>query len=112
MSDKINILGTTYTILITDAEHEPRLSNCDGFCDKTSKKVVITLEPKDCNLDDWIVYKNKILRHEIIHAFFFESGLHENLENRAFGVPETIVDWFAVQFPKIKAVFELLGIEE
>ena len=55
---------------------------------------------------------NRILRHEIIHAFLYESGLGFNWEHKPYGHEETMVDWLAIQYPKIKKVFEKLGIEE
>lgn len=106
----INVLGTEYTIHETDEQTEIRLCDCDGFCDKTTKEIYITTPAKDCNLGDWTWYRNKILRHEIIHAFFFESGLHENFECKSWGISETLIDWFAVQFPKMQKVFEELKI--
>lgn len=49
----------------------------------------------------------KQLRHEIIHAFLAESGLQSNYEHyKQFGHEETIVDWFAIQFPKMIKAFE------
>ena len=53
----------------------------------------------------------KQLRHEIIHAFLSESGLSVNFEHCSkFGHEETMVDWIAIQFPKIHKVYEELGI--
>ena len=106
----IDVLGTEYVVVETDQTKDPRLSNCDGFCDKTSKKIVITKKPEDSDLDNWKWYRDKILRHEIIHAFFTESGLQENFESKPYGVSETLVDWFAIQYQKIKKVFDELNI--
>ncbi len=107
---KIDVLGTEYTITETDSQTEPRLCDCDGFCDKTSKEIAVTVKPEDSNLADWQWYRNKVLRHEIIHAFFIESGLQENFENKPWGIMESLVDWFAIQFPKIRKVFDELKI--
>ena len=53
----------------------------------------------------------KQLRHEIVHAFLSESGLQSNLEhNQRFGHEETMVDWIAIQFPKMLEVFKELDI--
>lgn len=105
----INVLGTKYTVAEIDANNDERMCGCDGFCDKTTKEIAIIKKPKDTNLGCWEWYRKKILRHEIIHAFFFESGLHENFENDQFGVSETIVDWVAVQFPKMLEAFKEVG---
>lgn len=48
---------------------------------------------------------DKVLRHEIIHAFLFESGLQENYHNEKWGHDEIMIDWFAIQFPKIQKAF-------
>ena len=108
---RVNILGTKYEILQLGADKDPELRECDGYCDKTIKRIVITTPSADSNLGDFEVYRRKILRHEIIHAFLFESGLHENFTH-AMGHDETYVDWFAAQYPKIKAVFAQAGCDE
>ena len=52
----------------------------------------------------------KQLRHEIIHAFLSESGLDCNFEHlKQFGHEETMVDWIAIQFPKIYEVYKEVG---
>lgn len=108
---KVNILGTQYEILELNAEKDPSLLNCDGYCDHTIKRIVITTRSAACDLGEFEVYRRKILRHEIIHAFLFESGLHGNFTH-AMGHDETYVDWIAAQYPKIKAVFIEAGCDE
>ena len=107
---KVNILGTEYKIKECTVEEDSCLKECDGYCDKTTKTIVITKPTPDCNLGDWEWYRKKVMRHEIIHAFLFESGLHENFEHaKQFGHDETMIDWVAVQFPKMLKVFEKAG---
>jgi hypothetical protein len=49
------------------------------------------------------------LRHEIIHAFLHESGLSgSSVTDVPWAVNEEMVDWFAIQFPKMIKVFEQL----
>lgn len=108
---KINILGTTYTIKELSKEADPILEDCDGYCDKTSKTIVVAKKSSTCNLDDFEWYRRKVMRHEIIHAFLFESGLHENFTHEG-GHDETYVDWIAVQFPKMAEVFKKAGCAE
>ena len=67
---------------------------------------------REIHIKEKLEYPEGIIRHEIIHAFLFESGLGFNVENRPLGQSETMVDWFALQYPKIKKVFEELGVEE
>ena len=105
---KVNILGTEYGIYEQAESEDGNLAECDGYCDKTIKKIVVTKKPNGSTLGDWEVYRNKVLRHEIIHAYLFESGLHENFQMRD-GHDETIIDWMAVQFPKMLKTFEEAG---
>ncbi len=108
---KINILGTEYTVEILKREEDKFLNaERDGYCDKTSKKIVVCKEDESNELDNYDVYLKSILRHEIIHAFLFESGLHENFSHPQFGHEETMIDWFATQSPKIFKTFMELGI--
>lgn len=106
----ISILGTEYTIEELSKEEDRNLLECDGYCDKTTKRIVCIKKYEDCELGNFEEYRKKVLRHEIIHAFHFESGLSENLENKRYGFSETLVDWFAIQSPKMLQVFKELDI--
>ena len=57
---------------------------------------------------DFEVYEKTNLRHELIHAFLFESGLDGNSiwGNGDNDHPEQVVEWLALQFPKILKVFK------
>lgn len=103
---KINILGTEYTI----EEKELQDQEIDGFCDNTLKLIVIRSDNAN-KVGDFIFLQKKVLRHEIIHAFLYESGLQCNWQHfEQFGQDETTVDWFAIQSPKIFKVFQELNI--
>ena len=111
---KAIILGTEYKIFFKDDEEDPRISNLWGFTDFHTKEIVINndieRETNDSckNLKD---FKNKVLRHEILHAFLYESGLRENSNSSiAWAENEEMVDWFAIQFPKILKVYKELNI--
>lgn len=107
----INILGTMYEIHLLDETEDESLDDCDGYCDKTTKKIVVCNKTKDCDLGDFDMYQRKVMRHEIVHAFLFESGLHECWEKKQ-GHDETMVDWIANQFPKMRKAFEEAGCLE
>ena len=89
----VNILGTEY-------------KEIDGYCYYTSREIRI----RDDNvkeLGDFDELMRKQLRHEIIHAFLAESGLQANFEHyKQFGHEETIIDWIAIQFPKMIKAFK------
>lgn len=104
---KINILGTEYSIITGNERKYPKLTDKFGYCDISSKQIVISdmaTEAGDFDaLDNMQVFKNKVTRHEIIHAMLYESGLHECSD---FGMNEEMVDWMAIQAPKLAAVFK------
>ena len=101
----LSVLGTDYRIFpdVPEAE-DPLLKECSGYCDKTSHKIAICEKEEDANLDDYAAYRRRVLRHEIIHAFLFESGLGADSAWHVEGQehPEQTVDWIARQFPKLK----------
>jgi hypothetical protein len=96
---KINILGTEYEVVFSpENEHDPKLSDCSGYMEPYAKKLVVedfTAEKRTVQNPE--LFKKKVLRHEIVHAFLHESGLRES----SWGDNEEIVDWLAYQGPKI-----------
>lgn len=102
----VNILGTEYRIVEEGFKDE----ECDGYCDYTSKEIHIRNDNVN-DVGDFDYLMKKQLRHEIVHAFLSESGLQANYEHyKQFGHEETIVDWFAIQSPKIFKAFQELEI--
>lgn len=106
-SKTINILGSNYTLTVSSKAEEPRLESCDGLCDETVKELLVDNYAEDAG--DQTCKKNlavqirKNKRHEIIHAFLFESGL---AENSSWAQNEEMVDFFAIQFPKLLEAFK------
>lgn len=94
------ILGTPYTLERLSPEQDDMLVECDGYCDDTAKKIVVTNETVSQGraLDDPVLFRKKQIRHEIVHAFLSESGLAENSN---WADDEEIVDWIAMQGPKV-----------
>ena len=59
------------------------------------------------SIGDLNSYTKKVLRHEIIHAFLYESGLWNNSGDvEAWAQSEEMTDWFSIQFPKILRAFQ------
>lgn len=112
---EVNILGTCYRIEHKTPKEDVKLKQVEAYCDYSVKKIVLTKNrtKDDLDLKDLKMINRKILRHEIIHAFMYESGLWENsFEIRAWAQNEEMTDWFAIQLPKIFKVYEDLGILE
>lgn len=102
---KVNILGTCYTIKYKELGAE----GIDGCCDYTSKEIMIRSDNEN-GVNDFRRLQKKQLRHEIIHAYLAESGLQSNFEHaNQWGHEETMIDWIAIQFPKILKTFEKIG---
>lgn len=101
----VNILGTEYII---EEKEEIIKQGADGFCYPYSNKIHI--RPLKNMLDDDNAEEEKekcfkeTLSHECIHAYFRESGLCGYMRD------ETLVDWLAVQFPKMAKTFQELNI--
>ena len=108
LESKIEVLGTQYKIRVSDDISE--FEDCIGWADKTTKEITIfDLDSYDkCNFGDKEKMMRKVLRHEIIHAFMYESGLQESVRWDC----EQMVDWIAIQFPKMKETFKKLDILE
>ena len=107
----VNVLGTEYSIELLTKGQDEYLKQVDGYCDKTSKRIVVReqdeSDKKDVGvIDNYDVYLRTVLRHEILHAFLFESGLRNNFSHPEWGHYETMIDWVAVQFPKILEAFK------
>lgn len=99
----VNVLGTDYNVVAEERHENPLLKANNGYCDPTAKEIIVV---KDFDPDDVEVLKpeevkKQILRHELTHAFLFESGLHIE----CWADNEEIVDWISLQFPKMALVF-------
>lgn len=101
---KVHILGTKYEILRNASiEEYPKLKKCDGYTDQSIKQIVIPEFVKDdMSEEDLEYYTKKVIRHEIIHAFMYESGLDSNSE---YAENEELIDWIAIQFEKLLSTF-------
>ena len=101
---KVNVLGTEYEIITDDSIIS---SGVDGLCKSYNKEIVIRSKGEMlCSEDSKAIkelrYK-EVLRHELVHAFFDESGLDDYSNN------EQLVNWIAVQFPKMLKAFTEAG---
>ncbi len=107
---KVSILGTDYQIIKRKYEEESYFErySCDGYCDGALHQIVICdmkthPNSKDESAEYCTACEKGTLRHEIVHAFFNESGL----QCCAFKVDspwvknEELVDWIAIQGEKI-----------
>lgn len=112
----VNILGTDYNIKIIEPTEEMNKNHWVGLCNSLKKEILLSDLSNRDDLDDLDetqinAYHKETLRHEIIHAFFNESGLQDN--SFSFDGPwaknEEMVDWFAIQLPKIQRALQSVG---
>ena len=104
----LNILGSKWKMKVIPRESDPMFESVDGDTDRSIKTIYI---PEDTfgeidDLKDYDSYLKEVKRHEIIHAFLYESGLAQNMYHSAYGHDECEIDWFAMQIPKMLSVFE------
>ena len=117
MKDKINVLGTEYSISFKDDEEVCKdmgvpVGECGGYCNAYNHSIVIARLDK-CEDGDTVreALQKESMRHEITHAFLNESGLSANANGtECWAKNEEMVDWFAIQSPKIYKVFVELNI--
>ena len=118
MEKKIEILGTEYTVLLdVPVDSDSELENRMGYCRPSTQQIVLaSFDDIDGWKDESDESRRRVLaitlRHEVLHAFLAESGLWSNsLDAGAWSMNEEMIDWFAMQWPKIMKVFRKLGCE-
>lgn len=115
---KINILGVEYTITIKryDEDEVFERRSIGGYCDGYSKQIVIcdmtTYKGwEDEPVETAAIAQRQTIRHEIVHAFYNESGLMTS--SFSYDGPwannEEMVDWIANQGPKIYKAWQEAG---
>ena len=114
----VNILGTPYEIIVKKYDEEEAFDrrSIAGFCDGYAKEIVVcdmhTYKGWEHDTEKTIVECQKeTTRHEIVHAFFNESGLCDcsNEFGGAWAKNEEMVDWIALQGTKIYKAWKSVG---
>lgn len=114
----LNVLGTEYEVIKKAYKDDPFFAekSFDGYCSDCLKQIVY------CDMrtfPGWekesrkaiAACEKETLRHEIVHAFLNESGL--SFSSARFNGPwakyEEMVDWIAIQGPKIYKAWQAAG---
>lgn len=102
---KVDVLGTIYDVQFKRDDKRCTAYNCDGFTSWDEK--IIRVIDTDCPQFD-----RKNVRHEVLHAFMFESALQNNTHVKPEECihDEQMIDWIAIQWPKIYKVFSELDV--
>ena len=99
MNRKINVLGATYKIEEIKEQDKFMIdNNLCGYCEFYEKKMQYLLVIKELH---------EIEQHELIHAFLYECGLNDSSD---WARNEELIDWLAIQLPKINVLFEKAGV--
>lgn len=114
MTAQVSILGERWTVKEGTEEEYPGLAGVDGYTDSSCRTIIIdsTVDDQDPLAKQELgEYRKVVIRHEVLHAFLFESGL-DSCTSRAknWSMNEEMVDWFAIQFPKILEAYKALGV--
>lgn len=114
----VNVLGQPYEIIMKryDEEEAFERRGIDGFESGFDHEIVV------CDMHTHPLWKGdkeqtiqachkQTLRHEIVHAFLDESGLADSAGrfDLAWSKNEEMVDWFAMQGPKIYKAWQEAG---
>lgn len=117
-AESVTLLGETYTIEVLPYDADPAFKKCniDGYCENETHRIVIgdlhTWPGWGDESENFIVGTMKhTLRHEIVHLGMHESGLQDSshVYNGAFAKDEELIDWIAIQGPKIYKAWEQSG---
>ena len=99
MKNQVSILGTIYRIEQRNSKNDKELDGLSGYCNPHTKLIVIRT---DYEFEPDISMLREVLRHEIVHAFFYESGLWDSSDSTsAWATNEEMVDWIAIQGLKL-----------
>ena len=118
---KINVLGMEYRIETHKVSEDSYLeeNKLAGYCGEEEKLIVVADMSEEkyfpyMDETEKEAYRKRTLRHEIMRAFLNESGLSDssNQYGGAWAKNEEMVDWFAIQSPKIFKVYSELGLLE
>lgn len=110
---EFNVLGSTWTFTTLDFKDDEYMlkKNLNGYCNYGKREIVIAnlatipgYEGEPYSSLEKI--RKETIRHEVIHCYLFESGLKDSsLPVEAWAMNEEMIDWFAIQAPKIVATW-------
>ena len=114
----VEIMGVPWRIQVKKDKEDPYFekTGSDGYC-SAPEKILCVIDYFDYEpvKDETDLYKTEsmkdILRHEIVHAFLYESGLGNDsfVYRSPWARNEEMVDWFARQGTKIFRAWQEAG---
>jgi accessory colonization factor AcfC len=95
----VDVMGAKWTLVERTREEDRRLDGNDGYCDWTTKQIVLARDIGGA-MNDLDSCARQVKRREIVHAFLKECGLSEH-SCEAQPQSDALVDWFATVGPRI-----------
>lgn len=109
MNKTVNILGTEYKIIYKDSKDDSILDDKQAYTNFLTKEIVMRTNLDELTESEQAIRDKRTLRHEILHAYLYESGL--DLES-SWAREEEMIDFFAIQFEKIHKTYKNIGALE
>lgn len=106
------VMGEKVCITFRKRTEDPMLEECSGYFDFSTKTIVVLIPEPDKNaVKNPEAFQKGVLRHELIHAYLQASGLDASSgPSGSWATNEEMVDWFAIQSPKIYRTFRELEL--
>lgn len=98
---KVNISGLDYDVIFANLKDTLGLDDTAGWCGKSIPVILIDNKNKPFWITD-----NQVIRHELMHAFFFRNGMKD------YSADEKLVDWLANELPNIQKACQQLDCVE
>ena len=106
---KTIIMGVEYTVKLCTPKEQPKFTSLSatGLCEPYEKALYINIEGSEDEdaFEKVHLYYLQVLRHEMVHAMFFECGLTDYMRD------ETLVEALACVYPKAMIDFGKAGFE-
>lgn len=96
---KFKVVDTTYTLHYASEVENYKLRNANGITELYSKEIILDLTDafESPNAMEKVeLYYERVLRHELMHAFFFELGFRNYCDD------ESLVDLIAIKFSSLE----------
>lgn len=100
---EISVFDVNYTLILDSSQTNEFYKSSLGYCDEAIHEIGIDTFSSPVGTMQF----NRVLRHELTHAFLAESGLADSSE---WATNEEMVDWIARMFPRMEKMFKTLKI--
>ena len=104
----VDVLGTNYLVMSQNKTQNPKLRDADGLCELYTKQIILDNSwderTDEHNFDNMESYYHKVLRHEALHALFYEAGLSKYTND------EDLIDAIAILYPKMRDLLDSMDL--